>query len=143
MDVSATIGVGAVGNAWTVDSAGGGIVEAGAAVVVAPAGAAVVLGTTVVVGATVVVETTVVVGASVVVVVGATVVVVVVTETAESVIFHAHDSVGACTAMPAAVLPIPTPIHVETKHARSLMDVSPTAVGDVRRLHVVPSQTPT
>jgi hypothetical protein len=135
MDVSATIGVGAVGNAWTVDSAGGGIVEDGAAVVVVAIGAAVVV---VAIGAAVVVGATVVV-----VVVGATVVVVVVTEAAESVIFHAHDSVGACTAKPAAVLPIPTPVHVELKHARSLMDVSPTAVGDVRRVHVVPSQTPT
>ena len=132
MAASATIGVGAVGKAWTIARAGAGIVEAGAAVVVAPAGAAVVLGTTVVIGAIVVVETTVVVGATVVV-----------TEAAESVIFHAHESVGACTAMPAAVLPLPTPIHVETKHARSLMDVSPTAVGDVRRVHVVPFQTPT
>jgi len=105
----------------------------GAAVVVAPAGAAVVVVAT---GAAVVEVAT---GAAVVEVGAA----VVVTEAAESVIFHAHDSVGACTAKPAAVLPIPTPVHVELKHARSFMDVSPTAVGDVRRVHVVPSQTPT
>jgi hypothetical protein len=70
MDVSATIGVGAVGNAWTVDSAGGGTVVVAAGTVVVVAGTVVVTAGTVVVAAGTVVVAAGTVVVVVVVVVG-------------------------------------------------------------------------